>query len=212
MSGSSAEEQDESYRSYALDELQNDIEYARSGMWPGMTRTMAFERIVEHTQEQAGRIRLMGRTIKRLRAVELAAQEQSGEIQQHWLSPAEARGLKGELERLRAYHRNPGWDDPREDGELCIDCRRRYLDVYKVPDEEWRAVTGWEHPAGLLCPECYAKRKAKHDRLAAAEAIVARVKDPDTIQHALRCTAPSLRTGERLGMMAFRREVLGEAP
>ena len=178
MSGSSAEEQDESYRSYALDELQNDIEYARSGMWPGMTRTMAFERIVEHTQEQAGRIRLMGRTIK----------------------------------RLRAYHRNPGWDDPREDGELCIDCRRRYLDVYKVPDEEWRAVTGWEHPAGLLCPECYAKRKAKHDRLAAAEAIVARVKDPDTIQHALRCTAPSLRTGERLGMMAFRRVALGEEP
>jgi len=43
-------------------------------------------------------------------------------------------------------------------------------------------------------------------------AIVARVKDPDTIQRALRCTAPSLRTGERLGMMAFRREALGEEP
>ena len=44
--------------------------------------------------------------------------------------------------------------DTRELGELCCYCQRRYLTVYRIPDEGWERITGRKDGRGLLCPAC----------------------------------------------------------
>lgn len=46
--------------------------------------------------------------------------------------------------------------DPREEGERCDRCGKRYPTVYSIPDDIWERVKPFGAPvgAGLLCPEC----------------------------------------------------------
>jgi hypothetical protein len=48
-------------------------------------------------------------------------------------------------------------------GEHCDWCGRGYDDVYSVPDDEWRRVTGLARGEGLLCPACFSFAKEQVD-------------------------------------------------
>ena len=46
--------------------------------------------------------------------------------------------------------------DPRDEGERCQRCGRRYTEVWRAPDVLWANVTGRDDGGGLRCMPCFA--------------------------------------------------------